>query len=53
MEILGGIIIMVFVAAFAIGSAEMVAQQKGQSLFGDKSSPFDKSNVKYKDGDNT
>jgi len=53
MEILGGIILMGFAAAFALASSEMVAQQKGQSLFKKENAPFDKSNVKYKDGDNT
>ena len=43
---IGGFVILTFAGFFAIGSAEMVAQQKGQSL-------FDKNKVKYKDGDNT
>jgi len=43
---IGGFVLLTFAGFFAIASAEMVAQQKGQSL-------FDKSKVKYKDKDNT
>lgn len=43
---IGGFVLLTFALFFAIGSAEMVAQQKGQSL-------FDKDKVKNRDGDNT
>lgn len=46
MEILGLLLIVGLAGLFAFYSSEAVANQKGQSL-------FDKSNVKYKDGDNT
>ena len=46
METLGLIIIVTLAGLFALGSSECVANQKGQSL-------FDKSKIKYKDGDNT
>ena len=43
---IGGFVLLSFALFFAIGSAEMVAQEKGQSL-------FDKDKVKNRDGDNT
>ena len=43
---IGGFVILSFALFLAIGSAEIVANQKGQSL-------FDKNKVKYRDGDNT
>lgn len=43
---IGGFVVLSFALFFAIGSAEMVANQKGQSL-------FDKDKVKNRDGDNT
>lgn len=43
---IGGFVLLTFAGFFAIASAEMVAQQKGQSL-------FDKDKVKNRDGDNT
>ena len=43
---IGGFILLTFALFFAIGSAEVVANQKGQSL-------FDKDEVKTRDGDNT
>jgi hypothetical protein len=46
METLGLIIIVGLTGLFAIASSECVANDKGQSL-------FDKSKIKYKDGDNT
>lgn len=46
MEILGMILLLGGSALFAFWSSECVANSKGQSL-------FDKSKIKYKDGDNT
>ena len=46
METLGLIIILGLAGLFAVYSSECVANQKGQSL-------FNKSDVKYKDWDNT
>ena len=43
---IGGFILLAFAGWFAISSAEIVANQKGQSL-------FDKDKVKTRDGDNT
>ena len=43
---IGGFVLLAFAMFFAIGSAEEVANQKGQSL-------FDKNEVKNRDGDNT
>lgn len=43
---IGGFVLLAFAMFFAIGSAEAVANQKGQSL-------FDKDKVKTRDGDNT
>ena len=43
---IGGFVLLAFAGFFAIGSAEAVANQKGQSL-------FDKDKVKNRDGDNT
>ena len=43
---IGGFVLLSFALFFAIGSAEMVAQEKGQSL-------FDEDKVKNRDGDNT
>jgi len=46
METLVTIIIVGVAGFFAVASSECVANEKGQSL-------FDKSKIKYKDGDNT
>ena len=43
---IGGFVLLTFALVFAIASSEMVANQKGQSL-------FDKDKVKNRDGDNT
>ena len=43
---IGAFVVLSLALFFAIGSAEMVANQKGQSL-------FDKDKVKNRDGDNT
>ena len=43
---IGGFVLLSFALFFAIASSEMVAQQKGQSL-------FEKDKVKNRDGDNT
>jgi hypothetical protein len=50
---IGGFVLLAFAGFFAIGSAEAVANSKGQSLFDKDKSLFDKDKVKYKDGDNT
>jgi len=46
LSFIGGFVLLVFGGWFAIASAEVVANQKGQSL-------FDKDKVKTRDGDNT
>lgn len=46
MEILGMILVLGGAGLFALYSSECVANQKGQTL-------FNKSKVKYRDGDNT
>jgi len=43
---IGGFVLLTLALFFAIGSAEAVANEKGQSL-------FDKNKVKNRDGDNT
>lgn len=43
---IGGFVLLTIAGFFAVGSAEIVANKKGQSL-------FDKNKVKSTDGDNT